>query len=294
MRPPHYSPPTPTRAHEFRRLERQGRVEEARLREARRVRHSLQPNSAEASPEVDEHKVTAYLLQLQEGDAGGVLPEKLWNVSISPGLEEGRVDEDTGQFQGNGIAEDDGAQVSAAFVGDDLEMPDDDVHDNDPSSPFGFGHDFSNEDRFDEDAALMDSKLHQMSGLGDEDAETAEVEEQLDANVGHRTLSHLQATGPEDSPVADNAGSAAHERQTLQEDVLAKGARRDEYGVNAASLTVGSALDSLSLLDATWTNSDDELLLDGDLVAHRELVKRKGLCSVKFRTAHLYGLLLDG
>jgi hypothetical protein len=41
-------------------------------------------------------------------------------------------------------------------------------------------------------------------------------------------------------------------------------------------------------------NDDDELLLDGDLVVHEELVKRKGLSSVKFRTAHLYSLLLDG
>ena len=291
MRPPHYSPPTPTRAHEFRRLERQGRVEEARLREGRRVRRSLQPNSAEASPELDEHKVTAYLSQLQEADADGDLPEKSWNFSISPELEEGHVDEDTGQFQEDGIAEDDGTQVSAAFLGGDPEMPDN-VHDNDL---LGLGQDFVNEDELGEAAAPMHPKLYQVSRFGDEDAETAEVEEQLDANVGHQTLLHLQATGPEDFPVPDNAGSAADEHQTLQEDILAMGARHNEYGLNAASSsTARSALDSLSLLDAAWTNSDDELLLDGDPVAHRELVERKGLCSVKFRTAHLYSLLLDG
>jgi hypothetical protein len=49
-----------------------------------------------------------------------------------------------------------------------------------------------------------------------------------------------------------------------------------------------------ALPNVEWTDDDDELLLDGDLVVHEELVKRKGLSSVKFRTAHLYSLLLDG
>ena len=43
-----------------------------------------------------------------------------------------------------------------------------------------------------------------------------------------------------------------------------------------------------------WSDEDDELLLDGDLAAHEDLVRRKGLGSVKFRTAHLYSLLLEG
>ncbi|KAH9045073.1 hypothetical protein EDB84DRAFT_1469042 [Lactarius hengduanensis] len=51
---------------------------------------------------------------------------------------------------------------------------------------------------------------------------------------------------------------------------------------------------SPALPNVEWTDDDDELLLDGDLVVHEELVKRKGLGSVKFRTAHLYSLLLDG
>jgi hypothetical protein len=49
-----------------------------------------------------------------------------------------------------------------------------------------------------------------------------------------------------------------------------------------------------ALPNVEWTDDDDELLLDGDLVVHEELVRRKGLSSVKFRTAHLYSLLLDG
>ena len=51
---------------------------------------------------------------------------------------------------------------------------------------------------------------------------------------------------------------------------------------------------SPALPNVEWTDDDDELLLDGDLVVHEELVRRKGLGSVKFRTAHLYSLLLDG
>jgi len=49
---------------------------------------------------------------------------------------------------------------------------------------------------------------------------------------------------------------------------------------------------SQALPDVEWTDDDDELLLDGDLVVHEELVRRKGLGSVKFRTADLYSLLL--
>lgn len=51
---------------------------------------------------------------------------------------------------------------------------------------------------------------------------------------------------------------------------------------------------SQASLNEEWADEDDELLLDGDLAAHEELVRRKGLGSVKFRTAHLYSLLLDG
>ncbi|KAF8271291.1 hypothetical protein EI94DRAFT_1797270 [Lactarius quietus] len=51
---------------------------------------------------------------------------------------------------------------------------------------------------------------------------------------------------------------------------------------------------SQALPEVEWTDDDDELLLDGDLAEHEELERRKGLGSVKFRTAHMYGLLLDG
>ena len=45
--------------------------------------------------------------------------------------------------------------------------------------------------------------------------------------------------------------------------------------------------------DVEWIDDDDELLFDGDLVAHEELVRRKGHSSVRHRTAHLYSMLLD-
>ncbi|KAH9057298.1 hypothetical protein EDB87DRAFT_1686417 [Lactarius vividus] len=64
---------------------------------------------------------------------------------------------------------------------------------------------------------------------------------------------------------------------------------------NVSTTQANSSLPgSPALPNVEWTDDDDELLLDGDLVAHEELVKRKGLGSVKFRTAHLYSLLLDG
>jgi len=65
-----------------------------------------------------------------------------------------------------------------------------------------------------------------------------------------------------------------------------------KYAEKETSSLACSAL--ATVLDAEWTNSDDELLLDGNLTEHEGLVRRKGLCSVKFRTAHLYSLLLDG
>jgi hypothetical protein len=68
----------------------------------------------------------------------------------------------------------------------------------------------------------------------------------------------------------------------------------EKYAEKATSSLASSALATLSVLDAGWTNNDDKLLLDGNLTEHEGLVTRKGLCSMKFRTAHLYSLLLDG
>ena len=230
MRPPDYSPPTPTRAHVFLRLEREGRVEEARLREARRVRRNLRPSSAEASPETDEQRILAYLLQLQEDDK----------------------DEDP------------------------LKKP------QNTSRP---------------------ERLY-------EDAETAQVEEQVDADDDAdddddgQTLYGFQATGLEESHVdstgVDDVVIAANEQQTTLRNVLTEDIRHNgfplemEYAAKATSSLACSVLATVSVLDIEWTNSDDELLLDGDLITHEELVRRKGLGSVKFRTAHLYSLLLDG
>lgn len=330
--PPHpsdYSPPTPTRARAFRRLERQGRIEEARLREARHVRRSLRSSSLEASPEADEQRLTTYLLQLREDKDGDPLekprttsgPEVLGEQdgedetqedgggvgrSISPRLEERRhADADTREFQGNGIADDD--RDPANVVIDpmyDQEVPDD-------ALPSPLGHDLENSHGFiDEDAsyvtkAMADTHLSRRSELEDEDADTAEVEEQVDAEGDCQTLSDPQAMSPEAESHKDPTGGddgviAANARQSPSGNVLAEeighyGFPLDKrYAEKATSSLARSALATLSVLDTEWTNSDDELLLDGNLTEHEGLVRRKGLCSVKFRTAHLYSLLLDG
>lgn len=67
----------------------------------------------------------------------------------------------------------------------------------------------------------------------------------------------------------------------------------DEVPTNQADSSLPGS-QALPDVEVEWTDDDDELLLDGDLVVHEELVRRKGLGSVKFRTAHLYSLLLDG
>jgi hypothetical protein len=101
----------------------------------------------------------------------------------------------------------------------------------------------------------------------------------------------LQGNGFAEEQVDAGEVAAADERQASPED-LYNGSLDREYGAQAPSLPARSALTALSSLAAEWTNSDDELLLDGDLIVHEELVRRKGLSCVKFRTAHLYGLLL--
>jgi hypothetical protein len=224
-RPPHYSPPTPTRAHEFRRLERQGRVEEARFREARRVRHSHRPNSADASAEIDEQRIITNLLQLQDEITDGDPPEKPWDVNEAQSPRE-QIDDE--------MQEDEG--VLGPLISPRLEG-----HGGAHITPF------------------------QGNGSAEEQVDASEV-------------------------IAANGAPP--------EQLLAEGTRR--YGFldreNAARVSLSlacSSLTALSLLDVEWTNSDDELLLDGDLTAHEGLVRRKGINSVKFRTAHLYGLLLD-
>ncbi len=313
-RPPDYSPPTPTRARAFRRLERQGRVEEAKLREACLVRRNLRSSSAEA----DEQRITTYLLQLREDDKDGVQlqeprrtsgPESLrkqedwggFGPSISTGLEGRHANTDTGQFRGNGFAEDDPANIIIDPVCD----PAGDAHNDALPSPLG--HDLDNNrggDTYNVTTTMVDTKLSQKSELEDEDADTTEVEEQVDANSDCQTLLGLQAIGPGAETHMDSTGVEdgviAAERQSPLGNVSTEEIRHNgffldtEYVAKATSSLTHSALATLSVLDAEWTNSDDELLLDGGLTVHEELVRRKGLCSVKFRTAHLYSLLLDG
>ena len=326
-RPSDYSPPTPTRASAFRRLERQGRVEEARLREARHVRRSLRSSSGEASPEAEEQRIITYLLQLRKDKDGDPL-EKPRNISgpespgehdgedetqedggrlghsISPGLEEGYANADFRQFQGNGIAEDnrDPANVVIDPVCDQ-EVPDDVL-------PNPLGHDLENSHGLtDEDAsyvtkAMADSHIFRRSESKDEDADIAEVEEQVDADRDCQYFLDPQAMDPEADPHMDFTGVddgviAANARQSpsgnfLTEEIGRYGSPLDKYAEKTTSSLACSTLATLPVLDAEWTNSDDELLLDGNLTEHEGLVRRKGLCSVKFRTAHLYSLLLDG
>jgi hypothetical protein len=284
VRLPHYSPPTPTRAHEFRRLERQGRVEEARLREARRVHRSLQMNSAESSPEMDERTVAAYLLQQQEQHSLNATPaeDQHWDVngleqhgeqdegddreegidpSISPRAENGLIDSDSSQFQRSRLADEDDTAADSTIepwydpgtlVDSQGEQPLSPLL-SPPSRPHS------------EDSAIMvDTELFDaLSELGNEDVnEAGEVAKHVDAVERNSSFDAVQKLEREHTTQADS------------------------------SLPI-SPLSTSLLPDAEWTNSDDELLLDGDLTGHKELVRRKGLSSVKFRTAHLYSLLLD-
>ncbi len=177
---PHYSPPVPTRAYEFRQLERQGRIEEARLREIRRVRQNFLLDGIEASPEVEECKMITY---------------------SSPHVEDNE----------------DQASQTKHQIGD--------------SRP-----------------SLACSR----EGLKDKAVEDDECVPQ--PNHSRTDRGHMGPTQQTDS-----------------------------------SLPSSPALPNVG-----WTDNDDESLLDGDLVVHQELVRRKGLSSVKFRTAHLYSLLLEG
>ena len=292
------------------------------------MRRSLRSSSAEASPEAEEQRITTYLLQLRE-DKDGVPLEKPRTTSgpecleeqdgedetqedgggvgrsISPGLEERHADADTRQFQGNEIAEDDRnpANVVIGPVGDQ-EVPDD-------SLPSPLGHDLENSRGFiDEDASyvtksMADTHLSRRSELEDEDADNAEVEEQVDADGGCQTPSDRQAMSPEAESHMDTTGGddgviAANGRPSPTGNVLTEEIGHygfplvKKYAEKATSSLARSAIATMSVLDAEWTNSDDELLLDGSLTEHEGLVRRKGLCSVKFRTAHLYSLLLDG
>jgi hypothetical protein len=240
-RPTDYSPPTPTRARAFRRLERQGRVEEAKLREARHVRRSLQSSSAEASPEADGQKIATYPSQEREDD--DEVP-----------LEKPR-----------GLDDEDASYVTKAMV---------------------------------------NTHLAQRSELDDEDADIMEVEEQVNGGgdclalpdpqpVGPKVESHMESTGVDNGVTVTNARQSPT-RNLLTEEIGHNGfSLNKKYAERATSSLACSTLATLSALDAEWTDSDDELLLDGNLTEHEGLVSRKGLYSVKFRTAHLYSLLLD-
>ena len=300
-RPPDYSPPTPTRARAFRRLERQGRVEEARLREARHVRRRLRSSNAEASPEAEEQRIAAYLLQLRE-DKDEVPLEKPRNTR-GPGYlgeQHRETQEDAG-----GV----GRSISPGFERDAVAHTGQEVRSNPIGSPPSpLGHDLENslgltdEDTSYVSKAMADTCLFRRSELEDEDADTAKVEEQVDADGDCQTLSDPQAMGPKAKSQVysidlDDGAIVANACQSPPGNVLTKEIGHHGFPLDkkyTEKAISPPALATLSTLDAEWTNSDDELLLDGNLTEHKRLVRRKGRCSVKFRTAHLYSLLLDG
>lgn len=273
-RPPDYSPPTPTRARAFRRLERQGRVEEAKLREGRHARRSLRSSSAEASPEAEEQRIAAYLLQLRE-DKDEVPLEKPRDTR-GPGClgeQHRETQEDAG-----GV----GRSTSPELEGD-------------------AAADTGQEDASYVTKAMADTHIIRRFELEDEDRDTAKVEEQVDDDgdcqtlsdpqaMGRKAKSHVYSTGVNDGVIVAN-GCQSPPGNILTKEIGHHGFPLDKYAGKAIS---PSALATMSALDAEWTNSDDELLLDGNLTEHEGLVRRKGLCSMKFRTAHLYSLLLDG
>jgi hypothetical protein len=176
----------------------------------------------------------------------------------------------------------------------DKEVPDD-------ALPSSLGHGLENNRGFIDDASYVTKAmdLSRRFELEDEDADTAEVEEQVDADGDCQTLSDPRAMGPEVESHMDSTGAndrviAANARQSPPGNVEHYDFPLDnKYAEKATSSLACSALASLSVLDAEWTNSDDELLLDGNLIEHEGLVRRKGLSSVKFRIAHLYSLLLE-
>jgi hypothetical protein len=105
--------------------------------------------------------------------------------------------------------------------------------------------------------------------------------EEHDHSTPSRSASPHATHPPPDLPMT-NGGEYMEEGADAME--------LDEVPTNQADKSLPG---SQALPDMEWADDDDGLLLDGDLVVHEELVRRKGLVSVKFRTADLYGLLLD-
>ena len=125
----------------------------------------------------------------------------------------------------------------------------------------------------------------------DDEEEEEEEEEEVAKNLTNEEHDH---STPSRSPSPHSIQSPPDFSMTngdgyVEEDADAM--EMDEVPANQAHSPLPG---SQALPDVEWTDNDDELLLDGDLVVHEELVRRKGLGSVKFRTAHLYSLLLDG
>ncbi|KAI9442450.1 hypothetical protein H4582DRAFT_1928442 [Lactarius indigo] len=124
-----------------------------------------------------------------------------------------------------------------------------------------------------------------------EESDSGEEEEDVEENLGNDE--------PEQGPSALSQPASLYSNHLLPDLSMADGGGYMEEDVDDTQElvnvpTTSSLPGSPALPNMEWTDEDDELLLDGGLVVHEELAKRKGLGSVKFRTAHLYSLLLDG
>ena len=135
----------------------------------------------------------------------------------------------------------------------------------------------------------------------EEEEEEEEVEEEVDEmeeedaeeyteNVGNEEYGH-SAPSPLASPRSNHSLPELSMTNGGYMDGDADAMEVDDVPANQADSSLSG---SQASPNEEWADDDDELLLDGDLAVHEELVRRKGLGSVKFRTAHLYSLLLDG
>jgi len=114
----------------------------------------------------------------------------------------------------------------------------------------------------------------------DEEEDEVEVAENLGNDEEHSRSTTSQLASPRSN----------HSQPELSMTNRGDAMELDEVPSNQADSSLPG---SPALPNVEWLDDDDELLLDGDLAVHEELVRRKGLGSVKFRTADLYSLLLD-
>lgn len=122
---------------------------------------------------------------------------------------------------------------------------------------------------------------------------TDESDEEEEEEVAENLRSEESVPPQPESPGSNHSLSMKDDGEYIAEEVDADAMQELDEEVPPSQEDSPLPGSPAALLDMEWADEDDELLLDGDLVAHEELVRRKGLSSVKFRTADLYSLLLD-